>query len=152
LHRRRTPVGWAGMNHFYSTVAVVLVLGLVAVAFALGADEPKSARGDAAAGKGGELFHVVSFKFKDAATPAQVKAVEEAFDALDEKIPGIASLKWGTNVSPENHAQGYTHCFVLTFASDKDRDEYLVHPDHQAFGKIVGPVLDKVFVIDFWAK
>ena len=138
------------MNHIYSTVAVVLVVGLVAVAFALGADEPKT--GKDAAGKGGELFHVVSFKFKDSATPAQVKAVEDAFDALDDKIDGITSLKWGTNVSPEKHAQGYTHCFVLTFASDKDRDEYLVHPDHQAFGKIVGPVLDKVFVIDFWAK
>ena len=140
------------MNHIDSPVAVVLVVGLVAAAFALGADEPKAGKDDAAAGKGGELFHVVSFKFKDSATPAQVKAVEEAFDALDDKIEGITSLKWGTNVSPEKHAQGYTHCFVLTFASDKDRDEYLVHPDHQAFGKIVGPVLDKVFVIDFWAK
>ena len=29
---------------------------------------------------------------------------------------------------------------------------YLVHPDHKAFGKLVGPLLDDVFVVDFWAK
>ena len=136
------------MNYLHSTVAVALIIGLVAVAFALGADEPKAAKGDGQ----GELFHVVSFKFKDSAKPEQVKAVEEAFGALKQQVPGIASLKWGTNVSPEKHAQGFTHCFVLTFGSEKDRDAYLVHEDHQKFGKLVGPVLDKVFVIDFWAK
>ena len=29
---------------------------------------------------------------------------------------------------------------------------YLVHPDHKAFGKALGPVLEDVFVIDFWVK
>ncbi len=137
------------MNYLHSTaVAAALIVGLFAVAMALGADEAKPTPDK---GKG-ELFHVVSFKFKDTAKPEQVKEVEDAFGELKKQIPGIASLKWGTNVSPEKHAQGFTHCFVLTFASDKDRDAYLVHEDHQAFGKLVGPVLDKVFVIDFWAK
>jgi hypothetical protein len=26
------------------------------------------------------------------------------------------------------------------------------HPAHKEFGKLVGPVLDDVFVLDFWAK
>jgi hypothetical protein len=58
----------------------------------------------------------------------------------------------GINVSPEGLDKGFTHCFILTFKSEKDRDAYLVHPDHKAFGGLVGPVLDDVFVIDFWAR
>ena len=72
--------------------------------------------------------------------------------ALKEKIPGIASLDWGTNVSPEKHDKGFTHCFVLSFASEKDRDAYLPHPAHKAFGKMLGPILDDVMVIDFWSQ
>jgi Stress responsive A/B Barrel Domain len=41
---------------------------------------------------------------------------------------------------------------VLTFKSEQDRDAYVVHPEHKAFGKLVGPLLDDVFVIDFWPK
>jgi hypothetical protein len=78
--------------------------------------------------------------------------VEDAFRGLKGKIPEIKSLKWGTNVSPEKHDKGFTHCFVLTFAGDKERDAYLVHPDHKAFGKVLGPVMADVFVIDFKAK
>ncbi|HEX8911935.1 MAG TPA: Dabb family protein [Humisphaera sp.] len=100
----------------------------------------------------GVLYHVVSLKFKPGTTPEQIKAVEDAFAALKTKVPGIKSLTWGTNVSPEKHDKGFTHCFVLSFATAKDRDGYLVHPDHAAFGKVLGPVMADVFVLDFWGK
>ena len=38
---------------------------------------------------------------------------------------------------------------MLTFKSEKERHAYLEHPEHKAFGKLVGPVVDDVFVIDF---
>ena len=94
----------------------------------------------------------MSFKFKAAAAPGDIKKVETAFEALKKKIPQIVSLEWGTNVSKEKKDKGFTHCFILSFKSEKDLDTYIAHPDHKAFGKIVGPVLDDVFVIDFWAK
>lgn len=100
----------------------------------------------------GRLVHVVAFKFKDTATPADIRKVEQAFAALPAKIPQIASFEWGTNVSPEKHDKGFTHGFILTFRTEKDRDDYLVHPDHKQFGAAVGPVLADVFVVDFWAK
>jgi len=78
--------------------------------------------------------------------------VEAAFQGLKKQIPQIASFEWGTNVSKEKHDKGFTHCFILTFKSEKDRDAYIEHPDHKAFGKIVGPVLEDVFVIDFWSR
>jgi hypothetical protein len=98
------------------------------------------------------LRHVVMFKFKESATPANIKKVEEEFSRLPQKIGGIKNYEWGTNSSPEGLNQGLTHCFILTFTSDKDRDAYLVHPAHKEFGKILGPYLEKVTVVDFWAK
>ena len=98
------------------------------------------------------LQHVVSFKFKTTATAQDIKKVEVAFQGLKQKIPQIVSLEWGTNVSKEKKDKGFTHCFILTFKSEKDLDAYIVHPEHKAFGQLVGPLLDDVFVIDFWAK
>ncbi|HWA34409.1 MAG TPA: Dabb family protein [Cyclobacteriaceae bacterium] len=100
----------------------------------------------------GSLRHVVLFKFKDDAKAADVKKVEEAFRALSGKIKLIKDFEWGTNVSPENLNQGLTHCFFVTFKSDKDRDDYLVHPAHKEFVEILKPVLDKATVVDYWAK
>ena len=97
-----------------------------------------------------KLFHVVSLKFKEGASQEQIRQVEEAFAALKDKVPGVVVMTWGTNVSPEKHDKGFTHCFVLAFDSGKDRDAYLVHPEHKAFGKVLGPVLGDVFVLDFW--
>ena len=99
-----------------------------------------------------KLQHVVSFKFKSTAAPQDIKKVEQAFQGLKQKIPQIVSLEWGTNVSKEKKDKGFTHCFLLTFKTQEDLDAYVVHPEHKAFGKIVGPLLDDVFVIDFWAR
>jgi hypothetical protein len=96
-----------------------------------------------------KLHHVVALKFKSTATTQDIKSTEQAFAALQKKIPGIESLKWGTNVSKEQRSKGFTHCFVLTFKSEKERDAYLEHPEHQAFVKLVTPLADDVFVIDF---
>jgi hypothetical protein len=96
-----------------------------------------------------KVHHVVCFKFKSSATPQDIKQVEQAFSALQQKVTGIESLKWGTNVSKEQRNKGFTHCFVLTFKTEKERDAYLEHPEHKAFGKLVGPFVDDLFVIDF---
>ena len=61
-------------------------------------------------------------------------------------------MEWGTNVSPEKHDKGFTHCFILSFKNEKNRDAYLVHPAHKAFGRLLGPVMEDVFVIDFWTE
>lgn len=102
--------------------------------------------------KKARLRHVVAFKFKDGTPAADIKRVEDAFAALKAKIPQIQSFETGLNNSPEGLNKGCTHGFILTFSSEKDRDAYLVHPDHKEFGKLVGPLLADVFVIDFWSR
>jgi len=99
-----------------------------------------------------ELKHAVFFKFKDDASAEDVKAVEDAFAALPSKIDTIKAFEWGKNNSPEKHDQGFTHCFMVTFDSEKGRATYLPHPEHKAFVEVLKPVLDKVRVLDFWAE
>lgn len=125
------------------TIAIVACLFIMSAAFVSNAQSQSS---------GKVLRHVVLFKFKDSSSPEDVRKVEKAFADLPKKITTIKAYEWGTNSSPEGLNQGLTHCFLLTFASDKDRDDYLVHPDHKAFGKILGPHLDKVTVVDYWTK
>lgn len=98
------------------------------------------------------LRHVVLFKFKDDATAADVKKVETAFKKLPSQIKEIKGFEWGTNNSPENLNQGFTHSFLLSFNSEEDRAVYLPHPAHKAFGAVLTPYLDKVLVIDYWTK
>lgn len=98
------------------------------------------------------LRHVVLFKFKDDASAADVQKVEDAFRALKSKIKLIKDFEFGKNNSPEKLDQGFTHCFFVTFASEKDRDDYLVHPDHKAFVEVLKPYLDKALVVDYWAR
>ncbi|MCD0461364.1 Dabb family protein [Roseiconus lacunae] len=98
------------------------------------------------------LLHAVFFQFKDEAPADGVKAVEAAFEGLPGKIKEIKAFEWGINNSPEKHDHGFTHCFLVTFDSEKGRAEYLPHPDHQAFVSVLKPVLSKVRVLDFWAK
>lgn len=123
---------------------------LLILTILLGAGLMAAVAADASGGK--QLRHVVAFKFKEGSTKESIQGVVDAFRALKKSIPEIAAFEWGTNVSPEKHDKGFTHQFILTFRSEKDRDVYLVHPEHQAFGKKVGPILGDVFVIDFWTQ
>jgi hypothetical protein len=111
-----------------------------------------SAANGQSANHGKVLRHVVMFKFSESATPDKIQKIEEAFGALPQKIKEIKGFEWGTNCSPEKLNQGLTHCFILTFTSDKERDAYLVHPAHKAFGKSLGSDVEKVTVLDFWMK
>jgi hypothetical protein len=124
-----------------STIAFLLLFGL----FLCGVNAQTAKTGKV-------LRHVVMFKFSDSATPANIQKIEEAFAMLPKKIEGIQSFEWGINNSPEGLNQGLTHCFILTFTSEKDRDAYLIHPAHKDFGKSLGSDVEKVTVFDFWVK
>jgi hypothetical protein len=98
------------------------------------------------------LRHAVFFKFKDGTSDADAQKVVDAFDALPKKIDSIQGYQRGTNVSKIGLDDGFTHCFLVTFADEAGRAKYLPHPDHKAFGAVLRPHLDKVFVIDYWGK
>lgn len=99
-----------------------------------------------------QLRHVVLFKFKETSSEEDIEGVKQAFNALPSKISEIKSYEWGLNNSPENLNKGLTHCYFLTFTSEADRDAYLIHPDHKAFGEIAVPHIADVLVVDYWAN
>ena len=101
---------------------------------------------------GKQLRHIVLFKFKEDASEAEIAKVEEVFANLPEKISEIKDFEWGINNSPENLNKNFTHGFLLTFDSEEGRDIYLPHPDHKAFVEIVSPILEDVFVLDYWTN
>lgn len=98
------------------------------------------------------LRHVVLFQFKDGTPAEKVCEIEDAFRGLPAKIDAIQDFEWGTDVSVEGKAGGFTHCFFVTFASEADRDGYLPHPDHAAFGALLRPHLEDVLVVDYWQR
>ena len=98
------------------------------------------------------LRHVVMFKFKKDATPAQIDEVVKAFGELPKQIDSIYSYEWGTNNSPEGINKGFTHLFFVTFKDEAGRAKYLPHPAHKAFVEKLKPILEEPMVIDYWAK
>lgn len=98
------------------------------------------------------LRHVVMFSYKATSSAEDIEQTTRAFAALSSKIEEIIDLEWGTDVSVEGQAQGYTHCFIVTFRDAAGRDAYLPHPAHKAFVAVIRPHLEKVLVLDFWAR
>ena len=98
------------------------------------------------------LRHVVLFNFSDDATDVIVKEIEQEFTALSNQISEIHSFEWGINNSTEGLDKNLTHCFLVTFLSEKNREIYLPHPLHQKFVTFIGPYVEDVTVVDYWTK
>ncbi len=100
----------------------------------------------------GKLRHVVLFAWKPDTPPETVAAIEDKFRALPAEIPEIAGFEWGTDVSVEGLADGFTHAFLVTFDNADARAAYLPHPAHKAFVEFMKPHMEKVLVIDYYAQ
>ena len=103
--------------------------------------------------KTGIYRHVVLFQFKDGVPEAIVQSIEAAFRAFCAELPFVKDFEWGRNSSVEDLNEGFTHCFIVTFADAQGRDAYLPHPAHTAFcTKYLDPNLKKACVVDFVAN
>ncbi len=120
----------------------LVLLGIFCSSMDIVAEEKKKVK---------KLRHFVCFKYKEGVSKDKIAEVEKAFVGLEKKIPDIKGFEKGTNNSPEGLNKGFKHCYLITFDSEKGRDNYLVHPDHKKFVEIVGPVVEDVFVVDYWA-
>src|SRR4051794_30032463 len=131
--------------HIWNPVSVALcLLGIISVAAVWGAEDAKE--------PGRVLRHAVFFKLKEGTSDEDARKIVTAFDGLPKKIDSIVDYQRGKNVSPAGLDDGFMQCFLVTFKDEAGRAKYLPHPDHKAFGKVLGPHLEKVFVIDYWGK
>lgn len=127
-------------SHF-GFVAALLFAASIALPFCFAQEKPTKM-----------LRHLVMFKFKETSSKEEVQKVVDAFRSLKVSIPQVASFEYGTNNSPEGLDNGFTHCFLVTFKSDADREVYLPHPKHKEFVEVLKPHLEKVQVLDYWAS
>jgi len=95
------------------------------------------------------LRHVVLFNWKSNTPPDKIREIEAAFCALPAKIPEIAGYEWGTDVSVQGFDGGFSHCFIVSLASESDRDVYLPHPAHADFIALSRPHVEKLIVVDY---
>lgn len=99
------------------------------------------------------LRHVVLFKFKEGTPAADITLIEDEFRTLATvKLPQVKGYEWGTNISKENLDRGYTHCFLLSFDNEEDRNVYLDHVDHVGFVNTLKLHLGEATVLDYWAN
>lgn len=99
----------------------------------------------------GRVHHLVFFKYKEGTAPEKIEEVEKGFAELPRLISGLLSLQSGTEHLGKDQAKGLTHGYLLTFVNGRARNDYLIHPAHVDFVKLLGPVLGDVLVVDFTA-
>lgn len=98
------------------------------------------------------LRHAVYFKFKDSASESDIQGVVDAFAALEESVPSVIGFESGINNSPEGLDDGFTHCFLVTFADEQGLKEYLPHPGHMALVEQATPHVAGIFVADYFGE
>lgn len=98
------------------------------------------------------IRHIVLFSYKKEATAKQLETLHEKFNTLPSLIPEILHFESGKNISSENKSKGLSNAYVLDFAGIKERDCYLVHPDHMAFSEFADSLLEDVLVFDYKAN
>lgn len=96
------------------------------------------------------LRHMVLFRYVQTAASDDITRITAAFGLLSTQISTILDFEWGENNSPEGINQGYTHCYMLSFSSEKDRDDYLVHPAHEIFKQTIDGFIESALVVDYW--
>jgi hypothetical protein len=116
----------------------------------------------------GTVRHIVLFRLRAEVTPADRQRVVSEFTGLKGSLrrdgePYIVDIVAGSQTSGEGVGHGFELGFVVTFASEGDRNFYVGEPvvsdpdcfdhEHAAFKRFVGPLLaegaDGVLVFDF---
>ena len=96
--------------------------------------------------------HIVLLKLKSDVYEAQLDTMSDALISMSDEIPGIESITFGTNHSPEGKSQGYEFGFIVRFTDEAARDTYLPHPYHKKIaGEHIRPLVDDVLVFDYTA-
>ena len=102
--------------------------------------------------QGRVLRHVILFEFKETATKEQIEETERLFSEMARGVKEIKDFEWGTDVNDGRRAQGFTHCFVLTFANEAGRDRYQTAPAHSKLRDATRPYIKKMLVLDYWKR
>jgi hypothetical protein len=98
-----------------------------------------------------QVHHMVMFTWKEGTSAEQAATIEKALVGLKGKVPGIVSLTYGKQTSPEDAAKkhGFQYGLSVVFANAAARDVYITHADHVAAVNVLLPHLADVAVLDY---
>lgn len=96
------------------------------------------------------LRHIVLIKFQADTPQAEKNRVMDELGDLEHEISEIAHFESGVDVSGRGLNKGFEHGGVFTFESRTDLDTYRAHPAHAAFVERATPVIDEIFVFDYY--
>ncbi|MFG2950016.1 Dabb family protein [Streptomyces adustus] len=114
--------------------------------------------------KPGRVQHIVLFQFKPGTSAKEQAETTRRFrslktDAVRHGKPYITSLESGTQTSGEGLGRGMQQGYIVTFASEGDRNYYVgkpivtdpefYDPAHESFKNFVRPLLEGAIVFDF---
>lgn len=132
------------------TTLLAAALALVVAIVALAAITPGVHGADAKAM--GKIRHIVLLHLKEAVSAEQQKELQKAADKLRADVETVQTLELGKNLDSNTRNDGYTECLFVTFRDEAGLKTYATHPGHEAFKKVLGPMVDKVLVFDYAAE
>ena len=95
------------------------------------------------------IQHIVVVKFKPDVSEETIDDLFAQLAELQQLIPGITHFSGGPYSSHEGLNQGFTHAFVMTFASTQARDNYLPHPEHERVKAAILPQISEFVIFDY---
>lgn len=117
--------------------------------------------------KPGIIRHIVLFRYREDIDETNQRHIEQRFRELQASTRNgrryILSIESGTQNSPEGLGQGYQQAYIVSFASQGDRNYYvgkplisdpaLYDPTHHAFKSFIAAFISEqpssVVVFDF---
>lgn len=88
------------------------------------------------------IKHIVLVRFKKNIHTEQIQEIFNKIGALEAILPTMKSFDYGKyNGSADRH-KGFDYAFYMEFENVKERDEYLIHPEHVKVGAELRSMLD----------
>lgn len=110
----------------------------------------------AAAGKPKSVIHVITVRWKEGATPAQIKAALDGVERLGEEYRGIKNtwtrafkVQDPTPRDPNNpKANRFSHVIVMEFESEEALEKYAGSAAQKKWYEVYMPIRDESFTHD----
>ena len=97
------------------------------------------------------LYHLVSMRFTDPTTDAQIDAIARGLQALPSSIEDIRSLRCGRDVVRSDRS--YDFGLLVVLEDEAALARYRDHPEHQRVLKdLIRPAVAQVVAVDFVAE
>lgn len=89
------------------------------------------------------IKHIVLVRFAKAVTTQEIEAIFKKIGALESVLPTMQSFDYGKYNGAADRHKGFDYAFYMEFNNAKERDEYLVHPEHVKVGTELRALLDQ---------